>query len=370
MQSKDFFDALGELEKDRGLSTETEISMLEAALTSACKKYKDEDGVPVKGKVRVITDESRYTIDFYSVKTVVEEVEDDDVEISLEDARERDATLNVGDEYIRELSTDRFSRIAATTANQVVLQKMRETERQNAVNEFSEREGELVLGTIRRVDGKNVMVDLNRGPIEGVMPPSEQVSSEEYRVGQQIKVYVKGVRNGTNSKDGPQVLVSRSNVGLVKKLFEEEVPEIKQGTVVIKAISREPGARSKMAIYSTDERVDAVGACVGNKGSRVNAVVSELGGEKIDIVAWSENPLEFIAKALSPAKVISVTQTGERNALAIVPDDKFSLAIGKSGQNVRLAVRLTDWKIDVKSVTKAKEMGIYTGIESEENEEA
>ena len=237
-----------------------------------------------------------------------------------------------------------------------------ETERDAAMSEFSNKEGELMVGVIRKIDAKNVYVELGKGQIEGLMLPSDQVPGEKYSLNDKIKVFVKRVKSGFR---GAQVLVSRSAAGLVKKLFEEEVPEIKQGTVVIKELSREAGARTKMAIYSEDPRVDAIGACVGNKGARVNAIVEELRGEKIDIIPWSENPLEFIAKALSPAQVISVTQLdGEKTAMAVVPDDKLSLAIGKDGQNARLAVRLTGWKIDVKSKSAAEKLGI--GVEETE----
>ena len=218
-------------------------------------------------------------------------------------------------------------------------------------------------GTIRKIDDRNVYVKLDN-KIEGVMPPQDRTPTERYAEGDKIKVFVKRVRNSGKSS---QIVVSRTAAGLVKKLFEEQVPEIQDGTVVIKEISREPGHRTKMAIYSTDSRVDAVGSCVGNKGSRVNAVVAELGGEKIDIITWSENPLEFIAKALSPATVISVTERGEKSAIAVVPDDKLSLAIGRDGQNARLAARLTGWKIDVKSESAAAKLNLFA--ESEEGVE-
>lgn len=218
---------------------------------------------------------------------------------------------------------------------------------------------------VRKVDAKNVYVELGKGQIEGIMLPQDQVPGEKYEVNDRLKVYVKNIKS---SGRGAQVLVSRASAGLVKRLFENEVPEIKAGTVVVKAISREAGQRTKMAIYSEDAQVDAVGACVGNKGSRVNAVVAELGGEKVDIILWSENPLEFIAKALSPAKVISVTQVGEKSAIAVVPDDKLSLAIGRDGQNARLAARLTGWKIDVKSESVAAKMEELQASAEEEPE--
>ncbi len=302
------------------------------------------------------------TIDFYSVKTVVEEVEDAENEISLADARAVKKGYKIGDRFTEKFVPEDFTRIAAQTAKQVILQKIHETERDAAMSEFSNKEGELMVGVIRKIDAKNVYVELGKGQIEGLMLPSDQVPGEKYSLNDKIKVFVKRVKSGFR---GAQVLVSRSAAGLVKKLFEEEVPEIKQGTVVIKELSREAGARTKMAIYSEDPRVDAIGACVGNKGARVNAIVEELRGEKIDIIPWSENPLEFIAKALSPAQVISVTQLdGEKTAMAVVPDDKLSLAIGKDGQNARLAVRLTGWKVDVKSKSAAEKLGI--GVEETE----
>ncbi len=302
------------------------------------------------------------TIDFYSVKTVVEEVEDAENEISLADARAVKKGYKIGDRFTEKFVPEDFTRIAAQPAQQVILQKIHETERDAAMSEFSNKEGELMVGVIRKIDAKNVYVELGKGQIEGLMLPSDQVPGEKYSLNDKIKVFVKRVKSGFR---GAQVLVSRSAAGLVKKLFEEEVPEIKQGTVVIKELSREAGARTKMAIYSEDPRVDAIGACVGNKGARVNAIVEELRGEKIDIIPWSENPLEFIAKALSPAQVISVTQLdGEKTAMAVVPDDKLSLAIGKDGQNARLAVRLTGWKIDVKSKSAAEKLGI--GVEETE----
>ena len=221
-------------------------------------------------------------------------------------------------------------------------------------------------GTIRKIDDRNIYVELGDKKIEGVLPPQDRVPGEKYAVGDKLKVFVKRVRNnGRNS----QILVSRAAPGLVKKLFEEQVPEIAQGIVEVKGVSREPGHRTKMAIYSNDARVDAVGACVGNRGARVNAVVEELGGEKIDIILWNEDPLAFIYKALSPATVLSVTARGERSAMAIVPDEKLSLAIGRDGQNARLAARLTGWKIDVKSASSPEAQEVMAQIEAEENEE-
>ncbi len=365
MVNKDFFAALADLEKEKGIPQEVFIDALKNALVSACKKQ----SAGAAGDVELKLNPEKGSIEFYTSRTVVEEVEDRDTEISLEEARTLKKSYKVGDKVTEKFTPKDFSRIAAQTAKQVILQKLHETERDAAMNEFSDKEGELVVGKIRKIDLKNVYVELGKGQVEGLMLPSDQVPGEKYEVNDVIKVFVKRVKSGFK---GAQVLVSRSSAGLVRKLFEEEVPEIKQGTVVIKEVSREAGARTKIAIYSEDARVDAIGACVGNKGARVNAIVEELHGEKIDIIPWSENPLEFIAKALSPAKVISVTQLeGENTAMAVVPDDKLSLAIGRDGQNARLAVRLTGWKIDVKSESAAAKLGIGLPDEEQggENEE-
>lgn len=362
MTNKDFFAALEDLEKEKGISREVFLEALENALVSACKKQY----AGTVGTVEIKLNPEKGTFDFFTVKTVVEEVTDRENEITLEDAQKIKKSYKLGDKAYEKFVPKDFSRIAAQTAKQVILQKIHETEREAAMSEFSDKEGELLMGVVRKIDAKNVYVEIGKGQIEGLMLPSDQVPGEKYNVNDKIKVFVKRVKSGFR---GAQVMVSRSAPGLVRKLFEEEVPEIKQGTVSIKAISREAGARSKIAIFSEDERVDAIGACVGNKGARVNAIVEELKGEKIDIIPWSDNPLEFIAKALSPAQVISVTQLeGEKTAMAVVPDDKLSLAIGKDGQNARLAVRLTGWKIDVKSKSAAEKLGMSAGEEKLEEE--
>lgn len=361
MTNKDFFAALADLEKEKGIPQQVFLDALENALISACKKQYAGG----TGSVEIKTNPEKGTIDFFTAKIAVKEVIDPENEILLEDAQKIKKSYKLGDRVLEKFIPKDFSRIAAQTAKQVILQKLNETERDAAVNEFSDKEGELLVGIIRKIDAKNVYIELGKGQVEGLMLPTDQVPGEKYNVNDKIKVFVKRVKNGFR---GAQVLVSRSSAGLVRKLFEEEVPEIKQGTVIIKEISREAGARTKIAIYSDDPRVDAIGACVGNKGARVNAIVEELRGEKIDIIPWSENPLEFIAKALSPAKVISVTQlTDEKTALAVVPDDKLSLAIGKDGQNARLAVRLTGWKIDVKSESVAAKLGLT--VHNSENTE-
>ncbi|MBQ8295453.1 MAG: transcription termination/antitermination protein NusA [Clostridia bacterium] len=358
MENKEFFAALTDLVREKGISQEVFIATFENALASAYKKQ-FEGGA----EVSVTLDPEKGTIEYKATRYVVEEVLDKDKEISLEDAQELDPRYQVGDTIVNTFIPKDFSRIAAQTAKQVIMQKLHETERDNTFSEFSDKEGELMEGVIRKIDERNIYVELGDKKIEGVMPPQDRTPTERYNVGDKLKVFVKRVKNsGRNS----QIVVSRTAQGLVKKLFEEQVPEIAQGIVEIKEISREPGHRTKMAIFSNDARVDAVGACVGNRGARVNAVVEELGGEKIDIILWSEDPLAFIYKALSPATVLSVTARGERSAMAIVPDDKLSLAIGRDGQNARLAARLTGWKIDVKSASSPEAAEILAQMEAEE----
>ena len=361
MENKEFFAALSDLVKEKGISQEAFLETLENALASAYKKQ-FEGGA----EIAVSLDAEKGSVEFRATRYVVEVVEDKDKEISLEDAQELNPDHQVGDAIVTTFIPQNFGRIATQTARQVILQKLHEAERDNTYSEFSDKEGELMVGTIRKIDERNIYVTLGDKKIEGVMPPQDRVPTERYNVGDTMKVFVKRVKNnGKNS----QIVVSRTAQGLVKKLFEEQVPEIAQGIVEIKEISREPGQRTKMAIFSKDSRVDAVGACVGNRGARVNAVVEELGGEKIDIILWNEDPLAFIYKALSPATVISVTAKGEKSAMAIVPDEKLSLAIGRDGQNARLAARLTGWKIDVKSASSPEAKEILEQLETEEEEE-
>lgn len=347
MINKDFFEALADLEREKGVNRDLIIETLQNALASAYKKQHAGEN----GEVEVKLDPATCTMRCFNIKRVVSSDKEDidrNVELTVEDAQAFKEGAKEGDVIVVEFTPKDFGRIAAQTAKQVILQKLRETERDNTLNVFSDKEGELMEGIVRKIDLKrNVYVEIGSEQIEGVMLPSDQVPGEKYAIGSTIKVFVKKVKNGAKNA---QVYVSRTNPGLVKRLFEEQVPEIKQGQVIVKGISREAGSRSKMAIYSEDPRIDAVGSCVGARGARVSAIVSELGGEKIDIILWSENPLEFISKALSPATVLSVTQlAGEKSAMAVVPDDKLSLAIGRDGQNARLAARLTGWKIDVKS---------------------
>ena len=347
MVNKDFFAALEELCVSKGIDRQAFLDTLQNALTSAYKKYAgDATDVVIK------YNEEKCAIKFYACKQIVEEVVDPAKEITLEDAKLLKKSYKLGDTYEKEFIPKEFGRIAAQTAKQVVMQKIREAERANSIQEFEDKENEIHSAIVRRIENGNVYLELSGGQLEGVMRPQDQLATEKYEINDKLIVYVKKIRTvGRNT----QVLVSRTAPGLVTRFFENEVPEIRQGIVVIKAVAREAGQRSKIAIYSEDTQIDALGACVGNKGMRVNAVIEQLGGEKIDIIPWSENPLEFIAKALAPAKVLRVTAIDEKSARVVVPDDKLSLAIGKDGQNARLAARLTGWKIDVKSESKAME---------------
>lgn len=351
MTNKDFFQALDDLETEKNINKEQFIASLEAALTSA---YKKMFGEAKSALVKLNPEKS--TIKIYSYKTVVEEVSDPEKEISLEDARAIKKSYKVGDEIAEEVSTKDFGRIAAQTAKQVVMQRLKEIEKEKTLSEISQREDELITTIVKRVDNGTVYVQLAGASLEGVMLTGDQIPGESYYVGQRIKVYVKKIKD---SYRGPQVQVSRSNIGFVKKMFEIEVPEIASGDVVIKNIARDAGYRSKVAIYSNKPMVDALGACVGNRGTRINTIMGELNGEKIDLISYSDDPLEYIAKALSPATVLSVEINESLKASrVVVPDDQLSIAIGKMGQNVRLAARLTGWKIDVKPKSKIDIQGV------------
>ena len=345
MINKDFFLALEELEVQKKINKELFIETLESALTSA---YKKTYGEAKNALVKLIPE--RNTIKIYSYKKVVEEVEDPDKEISLEEAKEIKKSYNVGDSVVSEETTKDFGRIAAQTAKQVVMQKLKELEKEIAMSELSEKEDELLTTIVKRIDNGVVYVQIAGSHSEGVMLETDQIPGEKFREGDRIKVYVKKIKD---SFRGPQVQVSRSNIGFVRKLFELEIPEVANGEVIVKNIARDPGNRTKVAIYTEKANVDAVGACVGNRGVRINTIVSEINGEKIDLVLYSEDPLEYIARALSPAKILSVeTNESLKASRVIVPDDNLSLAIGKSGQNVRLAARLTGWKIEVKPASE------------------
>ncbi len=354
MINQDFFLALEDLEREKGISQAEFISALENALVIAYKK-----STGTSGGVEVRLNPEKKSIKIYSTRFIVEEVVDPEKEVSLEEAQQVKKSYKAGDIMTTEIISKNFGRIAAQTAKQVLMQKLREIEHENTVSEFEDKEGELMACTVRRIEDGNVYVEIGGNQIEGVLMPKDQVPGEKYELNQRLNVFVKRVRSVGKVA---QIVVSRTSTGLVKRLFENEVPEIKQGVVLVKGIARDAGQRTKIAIASEDPMIDAVGACVGNKGARVNAIVNELGGEKIDIIQWSENPLEYISRALSPARVTKVIQTGDDSATAIVPDDKLSLAIGRSGQNARLAVRLTGWKIDVKSESTV-------GIEPDTTEE-
>ena len=341
MINKDFFQALEDLETEKKIDKETFISTLETALTSAYKKmYGEAKSAMVK------LNPEKATIKIYSYKTVVDEVQDPDKEISLAEARLIKKSYKVGDIVPTEESTKDFGRIAAQTAKQVVMKKLKEMERQKALSELSEKEDELLTTIVKRIDNGTVYVQISNTHTEGVMLPSDQIPGEKYNVGDRVKVYVKKIKD---SFKGTQIQVTRSNIGFVRKLFELEIPEVASGDIKIKNIARDPGNRTKVAVYTEKANLDPIGTCVGFHGQRIDTITAELNGEKIDLIEYSDDPLEYIAKSLSPAKVLSVeTNESLHSSRVIVPDDKLSLAIGKNGQNVRLAARLTGWKIEVK----------------------
>lgn len=343
----ELLDALDELERSRGISRQVLIEAIEAAIVSAYRRnYANAQNV------RVALDEDSGQIKVYTRRTVVEEVEDPKTEISLAEAREIDRGFQVGDVQETEVTPRDFGRIAAQTAKQVVIQRIREAERDMVYEEYASRIDDIITGVVQRHEARNVFVEL--GKVEAVLTPPEQMPNEVYRHSDRIKVYLMDVKKTTK---GPLVLVSRTHPGLLKRLFELEVPEIYDGVVEIRAVAREAGFRSKIAVSSRDPNVDPVGACVGQKGSRVQQIVSELRGEKIDIVAWDPDVSRFIANALSPAKVVAVfPNEAQKAARVVVPDTMLSLAIGKEGQNARLAARLTGWKIDIKSESQMAEI--------------
>lgn len=346
----ELIEALKALEKEKGIDAEIILEAIEAALISAYKK-----NFLSLQNVRVYVDRVTGEIKVFSQRKVVETVEDERIEISLEEARKINPTYEYEDIVESEVTPRDFGRIAAQTAKQVVVQRIREAERSLIYDEFSNRESDIVTGTIQRMETKNVFIDL--GKTEAVLTATEQIPGETYEIHERVKAYIVEVRK---TPKGPQIIVSRTHPGLLKRLFELEVPEIHDGVVEIKSVSREAGSRSKIAVYSHDEDVDPVGACVGPRGMRVQAIVNELRGEKIDIVKWDKNMTVYIANALSPAKVLDVhICEEEKKARVIVPDYQLSLAIGKEGQNARLAAKLTGWKIDIKSETQAKEKGVY-----------
>lgn len=349
IDNKELILALEELEKEKGIKKEELLESIRTALITAYKRNFD-----ALENVDVRIDEKTGETHVYSIKEVMERANDDALEISLEDARKIDVHLNIGDEVAVEIVPRDFGRIAAQTAKQVIIQKLRETERNMVFNEYNERKGEIVSGLIQKADKHIVVMDL--GKLEGIMLAKDQIPTETYHVNDKIKGYVVDVERG--EKGAPQAIISRTHPDFVRKLLEFEIPEIYEGLIEIKSVSRDPGLRSKVAVYSPNENIDPVGSCVGQKGLRVQAVVDELRGEKIDIVKWNEDPAKYIANSLSPAKVVSVAVNEEKKmSRVIVPDYQLSLAIGKEGQNARLAAKLTGWKIDIKSETQAAEEG-------------
>ena len=353
----DFIQALDDIEKEKEIPKEILIDAIETALLSA---YKKDYGSKENVRVDVLEDSGEVKV--YSRKRVVEGVENNRFEISLEDAQEIDPNYEEGDIVEYEVTPEDFGRIAAQTAKQVVMQRIREAERDVIYDHYKQKEGEIITGTIQRFHKDNILIDMGR--TEALLPPTEQIPGEVYEIGGRIKLYIVEVSSTTK---GPRILVSRTHPALLERLFELEVPEIYDGVVEIRAVAREAGRRSKMAVTSRKENVDAVGACVGPKGMRVQAVVDQLNGEKIDIIHWQEDPKKLIANALNPAEVISVTLDEEEEAATVVvPDFQLSLAIGKEGQNARLAAKLTGWKIDIK---KESELGTNMKINDEEDKQ-
>ena len=358
---KELISAMEELEKERGISKEYLLESLEAALVSAYKRDFEADD-----NVKVTIDQKTGEIHIYSIKTVVKEYPDPILEISQEDAKKVNKKAKLGDTVEVEIKPKNFGRIAAQTAKQVVVQKIREAERTIVFNQYNDKKGEIVTGIVQKVDDKLVVLDL--GKLEGVMPKKEQIATEEYSVNDKIRAYVLSVEKG--AKGAPQVIVSRSHPDFVRKLFEFEIPEIYEGLIEIKSVSRDAGSRSKVAVYSKDPNIDPVGSCVGQKGVRIQNIINELHGEKIDVIKWSEDPAQFIAAALLPAQVLAVdVKEEEKFAQIIVPYDQLSLAIGKSGQNSRLAAKLTNWKIDIKSESQFREMLMAAQNEGEDYDE-
>ncbi|MGM9993611.1 MAG: transcription termination factor NusA [Candidatus Avigastranaerophilus sp.] len=358
------FEACEELEREKGISKEVIISSLCDAMVAAYKKHIKQKEV---NNVEAILDEQSGEIGVFRTKLVVENVEDPDMEISLEDAKEIDDEVELEDEVKIEVTPENFGRIAAQSAKQVITQRIREAERNLVLNEFLEKKGTLTTGIIQRVENRNVIVNI--GKTDAIMPQKEQIPGEYYKPGNRIRVFVLNVKETPRL---PQVIVSHAHSEIVRELFELEVPEIEDGIVEIKSISREAGYRTKIAVASNDPDVDSVGACIGPRGSRIQTIIGELKNEKIDIVRYSDNPVEYIVNALSPARIVSVDILADdeysKEAFVIVPDDQLSLAIGRDGQNVRLAHKLTGWKIDIKSQSQAEKMDYTANNQpSEEN---
>ena len=344
--NKEFFEALEELSIEKGINKNYILDAIETALLTAYKRNFNS-----QENVKIVIDEEKASIKVYSLREVVEEVFDPAIEIELSDARKIDKKANLGDIVEVEITPANFGRISAQTAKQVIVQKLREAEREIVFSEYSDRQGEIVSGIVQKVDKNIVIVDLGR--IEGIMTLNEQIPGEVYNVNDKIKAYVVEVQK--NSRGIPQMIISRTHPGFVRRLFELEIPEIYEGLIEIKNIVREPGSRTKIAVYSKDMNIDPVGSCVGPRGIRIQNILNELKDEKIDVVEWSEDPVQYIASALSPATVLAVDIDEENmSSKVVVPDNQLSLAIGKDGQNARLSAKLTGWKIDIKSETQIK----------------
>ena len=357
---KELLVAMKELEEERGIKKDYLLESLEMALVTAYKRNFDS-----ADNVKVSVDRESGEMHVYATKTVVETAENEYLEISLADAKKISKKYDIGDIVDVEIVPKNFGRIAAQTAKQVVVQKIREAERDIVYTEFNDKKGEIVTGIVQKVDGNAVVLDL--GKLEGIMPTKDQIPTEEYKVNDKIRGYVLDVQRGI--KGNPQVIVSRSHPDFVRRLFEFEIPEIYEGLKKKKNISRDAGSRSKVAVYSTNENIDPVGSCVGQKGVRIQNIINELHGEKIDVIEWDEDPAVFISAALLPAQVLAVDiKEEEKFAQVIVQDDQLSLAIGKSGQNARLAARLTNWKIDIKSESQFRKM-LEEGQKTEEEVE-
>ena len=343
--NSEFINAIGDLEREKGISAEILFDAIEVALITAFKKNFDSNE-----NVRVSMDRENGDIHVYAQRTVVEEVYDPDLEIAIEDAKEIKKTYEIGDIVENEVTPKNFGRIAAQTAKQVVVQRIREAEREVTFNQYMGKDGDIVNGLITTQDKRGLVVNI--GKTEALILTQELIPGETFKVGDRVKAYITKVEK---SLKGPQVFISRTHPGLVKRLFELEVPEIYEGIIEIVSVSREAGSRTKMAVMTKMENIDPVGSCVGPKGTRVQNIINELHGEKIDIIEWSPNPAQYIASALNPAEVLAVdVNEEEKTAKVVVPDNQLSLAIGKEGQNARLAARLTGFKIDIKSETQIK----------------
>ena len=341
MINKEFFKALKDFEEERGIPQEHFISMLETALTAAFKKSLGE---AKSAQVKLIPE--KHTMKFYSYKTVVETVEDPDKEISLADAKEIKKSYKLGDLVMKEENPKDFNRIAVQTAKQVIVQNIKEIEKKTIYNDIAEKEGKLIVANVRRIDGDNIYLEIGGTTLEGLLTNKDCLPDDKFRIGDKIKVFVRHIKDDYK---GTVVQVTRANPAFVKKLLEMEVPEIANGDIVIESISREAGLRTKIAVSTSVEGLDAVGACIGNKGMRINGIINELHGEKIDIINYSQDAREYITAALSPAQVNEViVDENAHSAQVLVPENKLSLAIGKGGHNVRLAAKLTGYKLDVK----------------------